>query len=102
MQTSLRRLRAVPLLAFVLLAGCALNQDPYEQPGTWHATGDNDYNLRLMVADPADLAHGHGAEGSRGQTSADAIGRLRDDKVKKLPDNTENFTVGGTNAAAPQ
>ncbi len=94
-------LRAVPLIAAVALAGCALDADPFQAPGTWRATGDNDHNLRLMVADPGDLARGHGAATSRGAASSAAIQRLRDDKLKPLP-SADNFTVGGTNAATPQ
>jgi hypothetical protein len=99
MQTSPRRRRAA-LFGLALLAPMLAACDPFDSPGTWRATGDNDHNLRMMLAQPGDLAHGQAAEGSRGATSAGAIGRLRDDSVKPLPNNAENFRVGGAGVAA--
>ena len=103
MQPKLRLLSAVSLFALVALAGCSLNEDPFEQPNTWHQAAVNDYNLRLMVADPADLMHGRAAEGSRGQTSANAITRLRNDDLKPLPTANQIAVIGGSqNAPAAQ
>lgn len=85
---------------FVLLAACT--DDPFEQPGTWHATGANAHNLRVMVASPGDLERGHGADTSLGALSAAAIGRMRDDKIKPLASDADSFKVGGANGTAQQ
>ena len=100
MQLRVPHLCAVSLFAALSLAGCSLNQDPNDYPGTWHPTAVNDYNLRLMVANPADLTRGQGSAYSRGEASATAIGRLRKDNVKDLPTENENlYTVGGAPSA---
>jgi hypothetical protein len=93
-------LLGMALLVPLLLVACA--QDPFERPGTWNATNDNEHNLRLMVAVPADLEHGRGTETSLGATSAAAIGRMRDDKLKPLASDIDNFQVGGSNGSTAQ
>jgi len=76
-------MRAILLLA--LLGGCAF--DPYEVPGTWRPLGANEQNLRVMLARPADVLGGTGDPGSDGHRGANAVDRLRDDRVKTLPDS---------------
>ncbi|HWL80338.1 MAG TPA: hypothetical protein VNR89_05260 [Roseomonas sp.] len=68
----------------LLLAGC--NSDPMLRPGTWHSEGLNERNLRAMLADPAHAEYGIGASGSRGDTTAAAVQRLREGKTPLLLD----------------
>ncbi|BBK31531.1 hypothetical protein STHU_21650 [Allostella humosa] len=68
------------------LAGCSAPVEPTQREGTWRPIGSNDTNLRAMVADPAHLSQGAESSGGRGWQASQAIGRLRDDKVKSLPD----------------
>lgn len=83
------------LLAFaLLLPGCST--DPIDRPGTWHATGLNDRNLRAMLADPAHAERGVGTMEGRGDTAAAAVQRLRDDKLRPLQD--PRSPQGGANA----
>jgi hypothetical protein len=80
----LRRL-LLCLLAFGV-AGCGVI-DPYKREGTWRPNNSNEDNLRAMVAVPSDLVRGvSGSEGT-GQQAAAALDRLRNDKVRKLPDS---------------
>jgi hypothetical protein len=67
------------------LAACQHIDDPSNRAGTWKPEHVNDANLVAMVANPADLDHGHGDGGTFGATAAGAIERLRADKVKSLP-----------------
>jgi hypothetical protein len=76
-------MRAMLMLA--LLGGCAFN--PYEVPGTWRPLGANDANLQSMVVRPGDLQGGTADRGADGQRAGDAVDRLRNDKVKPLPDS---------------
>ena len=70
------------------LGGCAGMIDPYMRSDTYSATGVNDDNLRAMIVNPVDLQHGTGATDTIGVTAAAAVGRLRNDSVKVLPDST--------------
>lgn len=76
--------RRLALGAILLLAGC--DSDPMLRPGTWHAQEVNDQNLRAMLADPAHAEQGVGAVGSRGDTTATAVQRLREGKTRLLLD----------------
>ena len=76
--------RTIPLV--LLLAACQAPVEPTRREGTWLPSKANDTNLRAMVANPADLTEGAGDPGGRGWQASNAIGRLRDDKVKALPD----------------
>ena len=95
-----------PLLALAslaLLAAC----DPYHAPGTWRPTGDNDRNLRTMVADPRDLATGAGSEVARGSAASTPVLDLLAGKRRKLGNiSTESSagsaSGGGGDAAAGQ
>lgn len=68
------------------LAGCT-GLDPELRPGEWHPSGANEANLAVMVANPADLAHGASSVGADGPEAVAAVARLRDGKVKALPDS---------------
>lgn len=83
-----RYLTVLGLLA--ALGGCAGLEDPYQRAGTWRPEGDNDANLRAMVANPVDLQHGTGASEALGVTATEAVTRYRNDTVKALPDT--NFS----------
>ena len=89
-----------------LLAGCAgnpLSGDPMQRPGTWAPTGDNDANLRAMIADPHDLQAGADLPGSLGVEAAPAVGRLLTGRLPPLPDEPTS-SLGGSSSAggAPQ
>ena len=75
---------AVPLL--LAGAGCAVT-DPLLREGLWHPTGANEANLALMVASPSDLVQGVAAPGADGHAAARAVQRLRQDRVRPLPDS---------------
>src|SRR5271168_5597343 len=77
------------------LAGCAGHDDPFQRPGTWHLTYDNDANLAATVADKHQLVEGVGDPASPGVLSAQAVHRLLTDHVKPLP-TTEIGPVGGS------
>jgi hypothetical protein len=86
------------LTGFVLtaaLAGCAGHDDPFQRPGTWHLTYDNDANLAAMVTDKRQLVEGVGDPASPGVLSAQAVHRLLTDHVKPLP-TTEISQVGAS------
>ena len=69
------------LLAPVLLVGCA---EPFDQPGTWHATGVNQANLDAQTVDKADAVAGKGLSGSDGVLDTAAVMRLYEEKAKPL------------------
>jgi hypothetical protein len=71
------------LLSF--LPGCAT--DDYSRPGTWHATGVNDANLRAMLAERAQAYRGVGANTERGQPGSLAVRRLEQGRRQPLPDS---------------
>lgn len=89
----------VPLLTgfavTAALAGCVGHDDPFQRPGTWHLTYDNDANLAATVADKRQLVEGVGDPASPGVLSAQAVHRLLTDHVKPLP-TTEISQVGGS------
>ena len=67
-------------------AGCGVI-DPYQREGTWRPNDSNEANLRAMVAVPSDLVRGVASTEGDGQQAAAALDRLRNDKVRKLPDS---------------
>jgi hypothetical protein len=93
------------LLRLFLMAGAAALcgcSDPYLREGTWHATGVNNDNLRVMVADPTDLKWGASQPGTNGQLVAAAVTRLRAGQVKQLPDDSiSKIGSSGSSAATP-
>jgi hypothetical protein len=74
------------LLAIVLtmVASACSDQVGYERPGTWRPTGANDYNLRVMVANPRDLDAGASASTDRGNGASRAVTRLLIDRRRPL------------------
>jgi hypothetical protein len=84
----------VPLLP-VQLTACAMATDPYEREGTWSATGVNDANLRVMVADPHDLAVGRGEDNSLAVEAVPPVGRLL--TGQRLPLSNESASGLGSN-----
>nr|WP_321983196.1 hypothetical protein [uncultured Lichenicoccus sp.] len=67
-------------------AGCAAT-DPLYATGRWNPTNVNAANLAAQVAEASDLQHGRHVEGSDALAAAAAVARLRQDRVKKLPDS---------------
>ncbi len=74
---------AAALAIAMLAAGCG-PQYEIDRPGTWRATGVNDYNLRAMVADKRDLTAGAAATTDRGNGAARAVTRLYTDRRRPL------------------
>jgi len=74
------------LMVAMLVTGCAPDAfDPYQRPGTWTPTSDNDANLRVMVANPHDLVEGTGQDGSAGAEAAPPVARLLAGKRPPVP-----------------
>ena len=78
------------LLFLLLLAGC---EEPFSEPGTWHAVGLDQSNIDAQAIDKADTVAGHGQSGSDGVLDTAAVIRLYDDKTKPL--KIESTTAGG-------
>jgi hypothetical protein len=73
-------------LAALLASGCSsYYPDPYQKPGTWNPTGDNDANLRAMIVNPRDLVEGEGQDTTTGATAAPPVTRLLAGKRTPLP-----------------
>lgn len=83
------------LLLLLALGGCAETLDPYAREGVWRPSGANDHNLRAMVAAPGEIVVGTGAAGADGQTAAEAVARLRTDRVRPLPETSALRAIGG-------
>jgi hypothetical protein len=91
-------------LALLLLAGCDTTDPQLRTDGVWVPTGVNDANLAAEIANPSDLVVGQsGGAGTDGHLAAAAVRRLRQDKVKALPDSglSDIQVTGGGSAAAP-
>src|SRR6478672_1849313 len=74
------------LIGALLVAGCdTYLTDPYQRPGTWNPTGDNDANLRVMVANPHDLVEGTGQSTSAGAEAGPPVARVLAGKRYPLP-----------------
>lgn len=85
-------LGAAMLLGLLALAGCD-TLDPYTREGAWRPAGVNQQNLTAMVASPGDLAQGREDHSGNGQFAAQALDRLRRDKVRPLPDSAISKVV---------
>ena len=101
----LRAFSTLPLAAAIVaqaLSGCA-EIDPYTREGVWRPNHSNDANLRAMVAVPSDLALAALASPADGGLTAQAVSRLRHDRVRALPDSgVAQIEAVGTGSAAPQ
>lgn len=93
-------MRIITLCTLPLLLGCADLVDPHYREGTWRPTGANDYNLRVMLAQPRDIVVGTGDRGAEGQAAADAVDRLRTDRVRALPTVSASPIGAGSLAAS--
>lgn len=78
-------LRQALLPILLLSAGCGGIGDPYRREGTWRPSGANEHNLRAMLVEPRDIVEGRGEHGAEGQRAAEAVERLRTDRVRALP-----------------
>jgi hypothetical protein len=99
-------MRLLPLLALCALAGCDVLTDPYNREGNWRPTGANDFNLRVMAAQPREIITGTSEPGADGQAAADAVDRQRTDRVRSLPVFTvspiaQPAAAGGSGGGSP-
>ena len=79
------------LVGLLLLGGC----DDQSRPGTWHAKGANDANLRSMLVRPADIVSGLAAQEERAKPATLAIRRLDFGRRKSLPDSRASAIGAG-------
>ncbi len=84
----------------ICLDGCA-DIDPLTAPGRWNPSGVNDANLAVQVANPNDLLEGQSVRDSDGQQAAEAVARLRQDRLKPLPDASGTAPAAATPAPGP-
>jgi hypothetical protein len=89
------------LVLLAALTGCAGHDDPFNRPGTWRLTYDNDANIAAMAADKHHLVVGVDDPASPGVLSAQAVHRLLTDHVKPLP-STEIGPVSGASQPGGQ
>ena len=87
--------RFIPIALALALSACAFDEDPFEKPGTWAATGDNVANLRVMVADPHDLVAGREMDGASGIEAATPVKKLFEGKRDALPTTQASTVYGG-------
>ena len=74
------------LIGALLVSGCSYDlSDPYQRPGTYNPTGDNDANLRAMVANPRDLIEGAPLGLAGGAEAAPPVARMLAGKRYPLP-----------------
>jgi len=105
-RTGMTMIRAIPLLSGLLLAlllalaGCD-RTDPYLREGVWHPNGANDANLRAMIAVPSDLATATPAGPADGGLAAEALDRLRHDRVRSLSDTSASSAPASGAAPTP-
>ncbi|MGG5887108.1 hypothetical protein ACLF3G_08180 [Falsiroseomonas sp. HC035] len=85
------------LVVLLLYPLAACGGGDFARPGTWQASGVNDANLRLMLADPQDAMRGRAAATDRAQPGSLAIQRLERDRRRSLPDSRA-ARIGGAPA----
>jgi hypothetical protein len=88
-------------LGLLLLPLAACGGGDFARPGTWQASGVNDANLRLMLADPQDGLRGRAAVGDRAQPATLAVRRLERDRRRPLPDSRA-ARIGAAPTSAPE
>ena len=95
--------RLLASLIALMVAGCDAT-DPFLRGDRWHPTGANAANLRVMARVPSDLARGARPDRSNGDLATAAVVRLREDRVRPLPDSglAQVTPVGGGAPASPQ
>ena len=83
------RIRVLLCIAVLGLGACGLMDmmDPYRREGMWRPNNANEDNLRAMVVSPSDLVRGISNDASDGQQAAAALDRMRNDKMRALPDS---------------
>jgi hypothetical protein len=93
--------RTLWLIGALFVAGCdSYLTDPYLRPGTYNPTGDNDANLRAMVANPHDLVEGTPLGLAGGAEAAPPVARVLAGKRYPLPNlNAAEIDVFGQTAA---
>jgi type IV pilus biogenesis protein CpaD/CtpE len=90
------------LIIAMLVAGCTPDTlDPSQRAGTWMPAGDNDANLRAMVANPHDLVEGAGQGASAGAEAAPPVARVLAGKRYPLP-SLNASTIGGSSQPPQQ
>jgi hypothetical protein len=81
-------MRTLLLLLAVLFAAQGCEQiDPYLREGNWRPNGSNPRNLRAMILVPAELVAAAPSGHAEGVLAAAAVDRLRQDRVRPLPDS---------------
>lgn len=90
---------ALPVALLLLsTAGCSYlfnaKTDPLTREGVWTPNHSNRSNLVAEVVAPADLTRGTGDASTDGQRAAVAVDRLRNNKVRLLP-NAGLAQIGG-------
>jgi len=94
--------RVAWLIGILIVPACSYDLgDPYQRPGTYNIRGDNDANLRAMVADPHDLIAGAGQGASMGAEAAPPVARVLAGKRYALP-ALNAATVNIVNEQTPQ
>lgn len=98
-------IRFLPFVLLLALGACSTDpfvQDPFTRAGTWAPSGDNDANLRAMVAQPHDLVAGQPMDDSLGAEAARPVARLLRGKRARLPQVSADTVYGaGGGSAAP-
>ncbi|MBB2204796.1 hypothetical protein [Gluconacetobacter takamatsuzukensis] len=78
------------------LGGCS-TMEPLDQPYSWRPLGANHANVVAEVERPGDLVSGRPLGPSDGHEAADAVQRLRDNKLRDLASTqTSDATSGGS------
>jgi hypothetical protein len=90
--------RATAIAIAAMAAGCSPKYE-IDRPGTWQPTGANDFNLKAMVADKADLTSGAASTTDRGNVAARAVTRLYTDRRRALQDVSLSKIGPGTSGA---
>ncbi|HBK08969.1 MAG TPA: hypothetical protein DDZ81_24450 [Acetobacteraceae bacterium] len=92
--------KSLALLLLLLVSGCA-DLGSFDQPGKWTATGSNDANLRVMIANPYDLREGVDAPGTMSAEAAPPVKRLFQGRRTPLP-LANASQIGASNEQQPQ
>lgn len=91
--------KSLALMLLLLVSGCA-EPGSFDEPGKWISTGNNDANLRVMVANPNDLREGVDAPGTLSAEAAPPIKRLY--TGRRTPMAQTNASQIGDSGPQPQ